>query len=298
MNTGVAASGKLAAIVVSADSGAPLRDSIGSLLSCDALGEVLLFDNASTDGMPQAMAVDHGGNPRLRVIESRRNLGFGAAVNRAAAETAADWLLIVNPDCIVTPAALKLLEVLARTRPDAGLIGVVIRRADGDLEPASQRRDPTMRRVFAGLIGKPEDAVNVVPPAASAGLADVEAISGAMMLMPRDLFARLHGFDEGYFLHFEDLDLCRRVRDAGRAVLLAGRVHATHIGGSSSRHRQVFVEWYKHRGMLRWWRKFDPEWDKLWLRPLAWSGVWLHFMLGLPLWAWRSWRRHGARKRP
>ena len=85
----------------------------------------------------------------------------------------------------------------------------------------------------------------------------VDAVSGALMLMPRALFDAVDGFDEGYRLHAEDLDLCRRAREAGAVVAVANDVRVVHVRGVSSRSRPVFVEWHKHRGLWRYFRKFE-----------------------------------------
>jgi GT2 family glycosyltransferase len=116
---------------------------------------------------------------------------------------------------------------------------------------------------------------------------DAEAVSGALMLLPRVVFQSLDGFDEGYFLHCEDLDLCRRTRDAGYRVLLAGDVHVLHAKGGSSAHRPVFVSRYKHRGMWRWFRKFDPAARNPLLAALVWVGIWVHFGWLIPGQLWR-----------
>ena len=111
----------------------------------------------------------------------------------------------------------------------------------------------------------------------------------------RDADYAVGGFDEGYFLHCEDLDLCRRVRDAGHVVLLAGDVSVLHAGGGSSRRRPLFVSWHKHRGMWRWFRRFDPAARHPLLVPVVWIGLWAHFALTAPRLAWSGWR---ARRRP
>jgi len=117
-------------------------------------------------------------------------------------------------------------------------------------------------------------------------LEDVEAVSGALMLLPRAVFARIGGFDEGYFLHCEDLDLCRRVRDAGLRVVCANDVCVVHVKGSSSRSRPFFVARHKHRGMWRWFVKFDPAARNRVLRVLVWCGLWMHFALLAPRYGW------------
>jgi GT2 family glycosyltransferase len=118
---------------------------------------------------------------------------------------------------------------------------------------------------------------------ASDDLETVEAVSGACMALPRSAFERLGGFDEAYFLHVEDLDLCRRVRDAGLRVAIAAAIRVVHAQGSSSRRRPVFVARHKHRGMWRYFRTFDPAARNPLLRGLVWCGLWTHFALQVPL---------------
>ena len=135
---------------------------------------------------------------------------------------------------------------------------------------------------FAGLSNAPVDTTQRV--------SRVDAISGALMLMPHRLFESLGGFDEGYVLHCEDLDLCRRALLAGHGVAIANDVRVLHHKGTSSRRRPVWVEWQKHRGMLRYFKKFDADCSPWWLRVAVRLGVWLRF----PLAAWRARRAVSA----
>ena len=96
-----------------------------------------------------------------------------------------------------------------------------------------------------------------VAPDESRHLQPVDAVSGALMLMPRALVQRLRGFDPCYRLHAEDLDLCRRARVHGATVAVANDVRVLHLRGVSSRDRPVFGEWHKHRGLWRYFSKFE-----------------------------------------
>jgi GT2 family glycosyltransferase len=147
-----------------------------------------------------------------------------------------------------------------------------------------------MRRALATMFKRGGEGVNFTGGMPD-HLVEAEAVSGAVMLMPRRVFEWLNGFDEKYFLHCEDLDLCRRVRDAGWRVLLAGDVRVLHGKGGSSKHRPVFVSYHKHRGMWRWFRKFDPAAHKPHLAAIVWLGIWAHFLLKIP----GQWRRMLAR---
>ncbi|WP_266159885.1 glycosyltransferase family 2 protein [Dyella silvatica] len=279
-------------IVVAADSGPSLRDCARRVLSCDVPLELILVDNGSRDGIPQAVERAYESHERLQVVYNRANLGFGPAMNRGAALARGDALLVLNPDCLIDSGSLRrLLEALA-AHPKAGVVGAVVCDEHGVADPASYRRDPLLRRSLNTLLGRSGEGVNIVGPMPQQ-LVQAEAVSGALMLLPRRVFEQLGGFDEAYFLHCEDLDLCRRVRDAGYQVLLAGDVRVLHGKGSSSRHRPVFVSRHKHRGMWRWFKKFDPAARNPLLAGMVWSGIWLHFLLQIP----GQWTRLALRKR-
>lgn len=273
---------QISVIVVSADSGPSLRDCVRQVLACSTPLELILIDNASSDGVPQALARAHEHDPRFRLIQNHANLGFGAAVNRAERMARGELVMVLNPDCLIDQASMDRLLAPFADEPRLGLLGAVVCDAQGRPDPASYRRDPLLLRALVSLLGLRGKGVTVdggIPNR----LVEAEAVSGALMLMPRHLFERLEGFDESYFLHCEDLDLCRRVRDAGWRVMLAGDVRVLHGKGGSSRHRPVFVSRYKHRGMWRWFRKFDPAARWPLVPQVVWLGIWAHFLLLAPL---------------
>ena len=277
--------------MVCADSGASLRECVQRALESTLPLELILIDNGSTDGMPQSVEQAHAAEPRLTVIYNHANLGFGPAVNRAAAARG-EHLLVLNPDCLLQPDTVARMLDTLDAHPEAGIVGAVVCAADGTPDPASYRRDPLLRRALATLAGA-RGGMNI-EGAVPSGVVAAEAVSGALMLLPRKAFDQLGGFDERYFLHFEDLDLCRRARDAGHAVLLAGDVRVLHGKGGSSRHRPVFVSRHKHRGMWRWFRTFDPAARNPLVAGAVWLGIWLHFAAQVP---GQLWRLAGARRR-
>ncbi|KZC25020.1 glycosyl transferase family 2 [Rhodanobacter thiooxydans] len=271
----------LSVVVVSADSGPSLRECVRSVLASTLALELILVDNDSHDGVPGTIERAHAHDPRLRLIYNSRNLGFGPAVNLAAKQAYGQALLILNPDCLLPQDDLQRLLDLLSGRPGAGLVGAVVCDAEGRPDPASWRRDPLLWRALNSLFGRAGEKINIereIP----AEVVEAEAVSGAVMLIPHALFQRLGGFDEGYFLHCEDLDLCRRVRNLGYQVLLAGDVRVQHGKGSSSRHRPVFVSRHKHRGMWRWFRKHDPAARNPLVACVVWLGIWGHFLLQIP----------------
>ena len=275
---------RLSVIVVSHDSGTWLQRCVAALLEQGEADEVVVVDNASRDGLLETLPTD----PRLLVLRNADNRGFAVACNQGAARSRGAQLLFLNPDCEPVPGALgRLLEIAAATS-GLGLLGAQLLNEDGSVQAASRRRTPTPWLALSALT-RSRNALEVPPPQAgkSSGVEDVEAISGALMLVPRMLFERLGGFDEAYVLHCEDLDLCRRVLASGHRVALAPSVRIVHHKGTSSRRRPVWVEWQKHRGMLRYFRKFDAIASPWWLRLAVPVGVWLRF----PFAALRAWGR-------
>ena len=101
-------------------------------------------------------------------------------------------------------------------------------------------------------------------------------------MMPRALFDRIGGWDAGYRLHAEDLDLCRRAREAGAVVAIANDLQVTHVRGVSSRSRPFFVEWHKHKGLWRYFQKFEAKQRSLPVRVAVWCAIWAHAVMLVP----------------
>lgn len=286
--------GLTSVIVVTANSGPLASRCVERVLSSNAEVELILVDNASRDGQVERIADRFAADPRLSILRNEANIGFGPACNRGAALARGDALLFLNPDCLIEADTIAGLCDQAQRYSDVGVLGVRVLDAGGKVETASRRRDPTLRRSLNSLTGLSRFAhrfpasagIDMPEPSASTGLEPVDAISGACMFVPRNVYDRLHGFDEGYFLHCEDLDLCRRARDAGLAVLYVPTLSVRHEQGSSSFRRPLFVSRHKHRGMWRYFRKFDPAASNPVLAGLVFCGIWLHFALLAPMLAW------------
>ena len=274
------AHGLTSVVIVAADSGADLAVCIDRVLAGTTPVEVVVSDNASRDGSVDTVARRWSDDARVRIVRNGANLGFGAGCNRGAAQARGDVLLFLNPDCLIEPDAIARLRGFMA--PDIGLLGAAIFGIDGKAEPASRRRDPFLRRAATSMLGL--GGVNVPEGAVDVQLVDI--VSGAAMLLPRAAFDAVGGFDEGYFLHCEDMDLCHRVRDAGLRVACANAVRIVHAKGTSSRARPFFVAYHKHCGMWRWFGKFDPAAHNPIVRALVWCGLWAHYALLTPLYAW------------
>lgn len=277
----------IGAVVVGHYSAATLADCLQRLLAAEGVAVVAVVDNGSGDGSVPIARTLAAREPRLRVLANSGNPGFAVACNQGAALLATPWLAFVNPDLLVEADTLARLRALAESTPDAGLIGADLVDAQGRRDPAARRREPHLRTLLAGAGGRRSLAV---APIDVQPVQPVEATSGALMLLPRVLFETLGGFDERYRLHAEDLDLCRRVRDAGYRVLVANGVRALHLRGISSRRRPLWVEWHKHRGMWRYYCKFEGREHGPLARALAFAAIWAHWPIAVLRALGSTWR--------
>ncbi|WP_411832995.1 glycosyltransferase family 2 protein [Pseudoxanthomonas mexicana] len=263
----------IAAVVVSHESAATLDDCLLRLRAARDVAEIRVVDNASQDDTLEIVQRHALADPRLRFIANPDNPGFAVGCNQGAGDSSAPWLAFVNPDLRVEADTLARLRDHAVALGGPALLGVDLVGEDGRRDPAARRRDPD----FAAMLASPARAALDVPRDPELAVQPVEAISGALMLLPRDLFARLGGLDEGYRLHAEDLDLCRRARMAGARVAVVNELAVVHVRGVSSRARPLFVEWHKHRGLWRYFRKFEASRRSVFTHATVAGAIWAHF---------------------
>ncbi|TLX20932.1 glycosyltransferase family 2 protein [Thermomonas fusca] len=264
----------IAVVVVAYNSEETLDECLSRLRAADGVEEIRVVDNASRDAGIDLVQRHALADARLRFIANPDNPGFAVACNQGAAASTAPWLAFVNPDCFIEVDTLARLRDAAATLDDA-LVGGVLRGEDGTLDAAARRRDPD----FAAMLRTSSARGLALPRDPAQALQPVGAVSGALLLLPRALFARIGGFDQGYRLHAEDLDLCRRVRQAGGVVAIANDIEVLHVRGVSSRSRPLFVEWHKHRGLWRYFRKFEAARRGRITRAAVFAMIWGRFPL-------------------
>ncbi|MGH9346289.1 MAG: glycosyltransferase family 2 protein [Vicinamibacterales bacterium] len=233
----------LSAVIVNYNAGDELRRALQSIAD-ELHGEVwqaAVVDNASTDGS-QAIVAEFA--PSATLVANRENAGFARAVNQGLAATSAARVLVMNPDCRLVAGALTALNLELDRYDGCAVVGPRILNPDGSVQ-GSARGDPTMLTGLFGRTGSlgrllpwiPITRRNVVSEAAiRSGQPSVvvDWVSGACMLARRDALVRVHGFDERYFLYWEDADLCRRLRASGRHVRYVPGATAIHRVGQSS----------------------------------------------------------------
>lgn len=268
-------------VVVTFRSGATIDDCLARLRAAAGVSAIRVVDNASDDDTLTIVQRHAAADARVRFIANPDNPGFAVACNQGAGALVeprdAAWLAFVNPDCLVEADTLVHLRTHARQLDGNALIGADLVDEDGFRDPAARRSDPDFAGMLVSLLHSPPAARLHVPLDVARSMQQVDAVSGALMLMPRILFERVGGFDTGYRLHAEDLDLCRRVRDAGAVVAVANDVRVVHVRGVSSRSRPLFVEWHKHRGLWRWFGKFEAPRRSPAMRAAVFAMIWGRF---------------------
>lgn len=274
-------------VVVNYNGGSLVVEAVRAVLISTVSVELLISDNASTDGSRELLRELFSSDQRLRLIENRNNLGFARACNLLLAQARGEYLLVLNPDALIEPDTLERLVKVLQARPDAAMVGCLIRNIDGSEQAGCRRAVPTpwrslvrvlnLRRLFPHY-SRFRDFVLTREPLPS-GPVPVEAISGAFMLLRHEVIDRVGVFDDAYFMHCEDLDWCMRVRRAGWQILFVPNVEVVHYRGMCSKDRPIFVLWHKHKGMIRFYRKFFRHQYPWPLMILVMVAVWTRFML-------------------
>lgn len=257
--------------------------------------EVVLVDNASADGTAEQVRQRHGW---VRCIASEVNLGFAAGNNRAAQAARGRYILLLNPDARPQPGALARGVARMDAQPHIGMAGGELLNTEGVRQP-SARMFPRLRDewfTMAGLAARfPRSKTLAYMDRRWADPdrdATVDWIPGAFVFLPRQRFLELGGFDERFFMYYEEVDLCRRLRQAGHPVEYWPELKAVHVGGASAktvkqarvsrsgsqlelwRMRSALLYFRKHHGRRGAWGLMAIEWTWHRLRGLraAWRG--------------------------
>ncbi len=286
------------AIVVNYNAGELLTECVASLVT-SGITDVRVIDNASSDRSLERLRGQFGRHDSVRVLANPTNRGFGPAVNDQLPLVDRESLLIINPDCRLEPGSLDALLGALAADASIGLAGPAVVDGKGRFEPAACRYFPTPRRAFMAatglhhLAGRFPALAGVADPMAQTRdrVTHVEATSGACMLLRTSAFREVDGFDEGYALHAEDLDLMRRLQDQGWNVAFVPAARAVHIQGVSSASRPLWVHRQKHRGLARFYARHRAAQDGVLTRFLFRAGLWAHWLALLPVQAWRQWSR-------
>ena len=278
----------ISVIIVNFNSDDKLTLCVQSLIDCQLNLEIIIVDNASHDNSLKDVQNQFGTQHNILVIENQENLGFAVACNQGGRVASGDYLLYLNPDCKINKHAITELRECLVQNSEVGMTGGQLLNSDGTEQVGGRRLIPTPWRTFvrvfklrwlSPLVPRLFSDFNLHLESLPDHPVEVEAISGACMLVPRKAYEDVGGLDEGYFLHCEDLDWCMSFRDKGWKIMFVPDAKISHFQGSCSRSHRIFVEWCKHKGMVRFYKKFFRHQYPAALMWLIACGVWLRFSL-------------------
>jgi GT2 family glycosyltransferase len=249
--------------VVSYRTGEVLFDCLQALTADADVAEIILVDNGNPPDTLARLDDCFGRSGKLKITGSGENRGFAAGVNLGARMATGNRLLILNPDAILQPGSIAALEAARTGQAEPVVVGGKIHGKDGVEQRGARRRRLTLQSAAVTFLGmgwlrsmNPAFVnINRNTEPEPAGPVPMDAVSGALMYMSRAGFERLGGFDEGYFLHVEDLDLCRRAEADGGSVIYTPHARAMHHGATSDA-PAIAVEQHKAAGLRRYFSKF------------------------------------------
>lgn len=264
------------AVVVTYHTGPRLRECIYALIGCPDISAIRIVDNGNPPGMTQWLQDVSARQDRITLIEPGANLGFGKGVNLACKDGPDGFLLLVNPDAVIKRDAVSVMRSAAENLQRPWIVGGKIFGLEGKEGRGARRRKLTMWRALTSAAGFDTWNLNKAPSPDRP--IPVGAVSGAFLLTDTDSFRQLGGFDEAYFLHVEDVDLCRRAREAGGEVIYCPDAGALHYGSTSAvsskqvaRHKADSLGYYfrKFSGgpLSRWMARFAVAPLLKWLLP-------------------------------
>jgi GT2 family glycosyltransferase len=271
-------------VIVNFNAGTFLTTAVESVMASPSVAHVYVVDNASTDGSLNLLPP--GKDDRLIIIRNTTNLGFAAACNLGLMPAVSENVLLLNPDCCVMEDAIDRLITALRSADRIGMAGPLLLNADGTEQAGGRRKFPMPSLTLAWATGaarlrrflpfRYSDFLLYRDPLPKAPV-EVEAISGACMMVRREMITDIGPLDEKYFLHCEDLDWCMRAWRGGWKILFVPDAKVIHHKGVSSRSRPLAVEYHKHNGMVRFYHKLLGQSRPRWFLALVEAGIWTRF---------------------
>jgi GT2 family glycosyltransferase len=250
---------RVSVVIVSFNNGGLLTEVVRKVFSQKPKPhECIVIDNRSRDRSIADLRRDVK-DKRLIIREMSANLGFSAGCNRGMEMSSGDYILLLNPDCLLEPDALQLMLDELNSEDEIGVVGPLLKNIDGSEQRGCRRDIPTPWQIFCVGIGL-HKLMPAHPRFRSFNQNDtelpaepfrVQSLSGACMLMKRE---RVGFLDERYFMHFEDLDWCLRVGRTELKIHFVPQAIAHHVGGFSGRNSPYRVEMHKHTSLIRFIR--------------------------------------------
>jgi len=249
--------------------GTELDDLARSLATAGGGVELVIVDNGTDQSRSRAVADEHG----ARLVVPGANLGYGGAANAGAAGAQTPWLLVCNSDLVWEPGSLDALVAAAEAAPRVGSAGPALLNPDGTVYPSARELPSLTQGVGHALLvrvwpGNPWTRAYQARQETAGGARAAGWLSGACLLLRREAFEQVGGFDRGYFMFFEDVDLGERLARAGWTNLYVPAARVTHIGGTSWRSRPAPMIRAHHDSAYRYLARRYHRWYHA---PVRWA---------------------------
>ena len=254
---------RLSVVTVSWQTGPRLIEAVASILAAPGVDEFVLVNHGNPPEMIQTLRAMAADRDNFVLVETGANLGFARGCNIGAQRASGDIVLFLNPDAVLAKGVASRLKASARDLGEGiWTIGARIINSDGTEQRGGRRGELTPRSAMISFIGIDRlfpsvKSLHLEKDVVPDTIIPVPVVSGAAMLMPRRGFLQMGGFDERYFLHVEDIDICRKVRECGGTVWFEPRASIVHYGGTSQS-SPFFVETHKALGFVKYFWKYYP----------------------------------------
>lgn len=255
---------RLSVVTVAWQTGPHLLESVAAILDAPGVDEFVLVNHGNPPELISALRTMAANTDKFVLIETGANLGFAKGCNIGARRTNGDYVLFLNPDAVLAPGVASRLKASAAKLEDEPIwaIGARITNADGTEQRGGRRGELTpmsalstffaLDRFLPGMRN-----LHYETQPLSDEMIPMPVVSGAALMMRRTDFLAIGGFDERYFLHVEDIDLCRNIRQRGGSVWFEPRASIKHYGGTSQT-SPLFVESHKGLGFVKYFWKYYP----------------------------------------
>lgn len=245
--------------------------------------EMIVVNNKSPDSSMDMVREKYLSNPqfapRLKLIENDANLGFGKGNNIGMKAATGDYILLLNSDTKVDPNNFEEMVTFMKSRPDVGIATCKLVRADGNIDAPSRRSEPDPKVSFYRLSGLQKlfpkwfGAYNVLNSNVDEDT-QLEACSGAYMIMSRAAYHATGGFDERFYHYGEDLDLCRMVREAGLKIWWHPKTKCVHYRGQASKKEPQKNLYAFHEAMWTYYDKWYRKEYSFLMDAFVYIGIW------------------------
>ncbi len=270
---------ELSVVIVTFNSRDCIAECLRSILTGpqeSASTEIIVVDNASSDGTPELLAREFS---KIVLIRNTENAGFAAGVNQGAARATGLFLLILNPDTVLSEGAVPGLVNYMKEHPGTSAAGCGLMDRKGRHQPSCWRK-PTLFTALAEAFLPHAWSLPLVTESPTSPR-EVDMVSGACMLVRPEVFSRMSGFDPRFFMYYEDADFCLRVRRAGGSIVYLPEVRVTHLVRKSTGSDPDMFFLHVYRSKMIFFRKhFKP-----FVAPLASAVIMAGVVLRIPVYA-------------